>query len=165
MQNRKSSDIIIWYHKTNPPPLNLRNSVWKLYPLWPFHRLLLHHLLNASLERLPQFLVGLHYVWVLECWTSHFYMQIRISILIRLKLFFSRPFSNFIFCLCIKLSFKKTLLTTNIWLKNFIVNCYFRLWYIESITKRGNLWYHQHFCRYHNIFMTLKTFDKLEISQ
>ncbi len=39
-----------------------------------------------------------------------------------------------------------------------------KFWYIENITKTGNLWYHHHFWRYHNFLMALKTFDKLEIS-
>jgi len=33
LQNRKSSDIIIWYHKTKNPPLNLRNRVQEFCPL------------------------------------------------------------------------------------------------------------------------------------
>ena len=93
------------------PTSQLQKQGLRTLSIMTLHRLLSHHLLNACLGRLPQFLVGLHYVWVIECWTSHFYMQIRISILIRLKLFFSRSFSHFIFCLCIKLSIKKN--TTN----------------------------------------------------
>ncbi len=104
LKNTKSTDI-----QKQKPHL----SIWEIGSEnsihMTFHRLLLNHVLNAPLARFPNCHVGLLYVWVLLCWDC--YMQIQIKRWIRLKLFFSRPFSHFIFCLCIKLSIKMN--TTN----------------------------------------------------
>lgn len=92
------------------PTSQIKKQGLRILSIISFHPLLLDHRLNAPPERLPAYMRAPAFY---SCCCCH--RQIQIKWLIRPKIFFSSLLSIFAFCRCMKLGFKASTITINIW--------------------------------------------------